>query len=198
MIHQINRKILNSTIILICTFIIIHFSYYISQIQTKIDDINMFDEIDAIIVLTGDKNRIAHGINILKNGSGQRLLISGVNEKISNTKIKDLYGVDVNSKKLFDCCIDIDRISKNTFENSRETYIWSKELGFRNLLIVTSHYHVPRVKLEFSRFFSQDALHYNSVDIINNISDISIELIRKVFFEYIKYSRTSLSLLIEI
>ena len=105
----------------------------------------MFDEIDAIIVLTGDKNRIAHGINILKNGSGQRLLISGVNEKISNTKIKDLYGVDVNSKKLFDCCIDIDRISTNTFENSRETYIWSKELGFRNLLIVTSHYHVPRV-----------------------------------------------------
>ena len=198
MIHQINRKILNSTIILICTFIIIHFSYYISQIQTKIDDINMFDEIDAIIVLTGDKNRIAHGINILKNGSGQRLLISGVNEKISNTKIKNLYGVDVNSKKLFDCCIDIDRISTNTFENSRETYIWSKELGFRNLLIVTSHYHVPRVKLEFSRFFSQDALHYNSVDIINNISDISIELIRKVIFEYIKYSRTSLSLLIEI
>ena len=198
MIHQINRKILNSSIILICTFIIIHFSYYISQIQTKIDDINMFDEIDAIIVLTGDKNRIAHGINILKNGSGQRLLISGVNEKISNTKIKDLYGVDVNSKKLFDCCIDIDRISTNTFENSRETYIWSKELGFRNLLIVTSHYHVPRVKLEFSRFFSQDVLHYNSVDIINNISDISIELIRKVIFEYIKYSRTSLSLLIEI
>ena len=198
MIHQINRKILNSSIILICTFIIIHFSYYISQIQTKIDDINMFDEIDAIIVLTGDKNRIAHGINILKNGSGQRLLISGVNEKISNTKIKDLYGVDVNSKKLFDCCIDIDRISTNTFENSRETYIWSKELGFRNLLIVTSHYHVPRVKLEFSRFFSQDALHYNSVDIINNISDISIELVRKVIFEYIKYSRTSLSLLIEI
>ena len=198
MIHQINRKILNSTIILICTFIIIHFSYYILQIQTKIDDINMFDEIDAIIVLTGDKNRIAHGINILKNGSGQRLLISGVNEKISNTKIKDLYGVDVNSKKLFDCCIDIDRISTNTFENSRETYIWSKELGFRNLLIVTSHYHVPRVKLEFSRFFSQDVLHYSSVDTINNISDISIELIRKVFFEYIKYSRTSLSLLIEI
>ena len=198
MIHQINRKILNSTIILICTFIIIHFSYYISQIQTKIDDINMFDEIDAIIVLTGDKNRIAHGINILKNGSAQRLLISGVNEKISNTKIKNLYGVDVNSKKLFDCCIDIDRISTNTFENSRETYIWSKELGFRNLLIVTSHYHVPRVKLEFSRFFSQDALHYNSVDIINNISDISIELVRKVIFEYIKYSRTSLSLLIEI
>ena len=198
MIHQINRKIFNSSIILICTFIIIHFSYYISQIQTKIDDINMFDEIDAIIVLTGDKNRIAHGINILKNGSAQRLLISGVNEKISNTKIKNLYGVDVNSKKLFDCCIDIDRISTNTFENSRETYIWSKELGFRNLLIVTSHYHVPRVKLEFSRFFSQDALHYNSVDIINNISDISIELIRKVFFEYIKYSRTSLSLLIEI
>ena len=198
MIHQINRKILNSTIILICTFIIIHFSYYISQIQTKIDDINIFDEIDAIIVLTGDKNRIAHGINILKNGSGQRLLISGVNEKISNTKIKNLYGVDINSKKLFDCCIDIDRISTNTFENSRETYIWSKELGFRNLLIVTSHYHVPRVKLEFSRFFSQDALHYNSVDIINNISDISIELVRKVIFEYIKYSRTSLSLLIEI
>lgn len=198
MIHQINRKKLYSIIIFICTLIIIHFSYYISQIQTHLDDRNTLDEIDAVIVLTGDKNRISQGINILKNGSGHRLLISGVNEKINNTKIKTLYGIDLKSKELFECCIDIDRISKNTFENSRETYFWSRELNFRKLIIVTSHYHIPRVRLEFSRFFSHDDLYYSSVDNINNVSDISIKLIRKVIFEYIKYLRTSLSLLIEI
>ena len=198
MIHQINRKILYSIIILTLTFIIIHFSYYISQIPNQITDRNNFDKIDAIIVLTGDKNRISEGINILKNGYGSRLLISGVNKKISNAKIKNLYGNDLKSKRLFDCCIDIDRISTNTFENSRETYLWSRELGFKNLLIITSHYHVPRVKLEFSRFFNYDDLLYSSVDTINNISDISFELIRKVILEYTKYLRTSLSLLIEI
>ena len=72
--------------------------------------------------------------------------------------VKSLYGNDSETRNLFDCCIDIDRISENTFQNSRETYFWARDLNLNSLLVVTSNYHIPRVKLEFSRFFYEDNL----------------------------------------
>ncbi len=91
------------------------------------------------------------------------------------------------------------RISENTFQNSRETYFWARDLNLNSLLVVTSNYHIPRVKLEFSRFFYEDNLYYKSVNITDDDnSNLSIEMIKKYLLEYTKYLRTSLSLLIEI
>ena len=154
---------------------------------------------DGIVVLTGDKYRISEGIKILKKNSNERLLISGVNKKISKSKIISLYGNDPETKQLFDCCIDIDKVSTNTFENSREAYFWARDRQLKTLLIVTSNYHIPRVKLEFSRFFQENILYYNPVNITeDDESNISLEMIKKITFEYIKYLRTSLSFLVKI
>ena len=179
--------------------VIVHFTYYLSQISSTANRDNTFVNTDGIVVLTGDKNRISEGINILKKNSSQRLLISGVNKKISNSVIKSLYANDTETRQLFNCCIHFDKISKNTFENSRETYFWARDQNLKTLLIVTSYYHIPRVKLEFSRFFQKDSLYYKSVKVAkDDESDISIEIIRKIIFEYIKYLRTSLSFLVKI
>ena len=179
--------------------VIVHFTYYLSQIPNTANRNNAFINTDGIVVLTGDKNRISEGINILKKSSSQRLLISGVNKKISNSVIKSLYANDTETRQLFNCCIHFDKISKNTFENSRETYFWARDQNLKTLLIVTSYYHIPRVKLEFSRFFQKDSLYYKSVKVAkDDESDISIEIIRKIIFEYIKYLRTSLSFLVKI
>ena len=199
MIHQINKKILYISFFSMVILVIVHFTYYLSQIPNTANRNNAFINTDGIVVLTGDKNRISEGINILKKNTNQRLLISGVNKKISNSAIKSLYANDTETRQLFNCCIDFDKISTNTFENSRETYFWARDQNLKTLLIVTSHYHMPRVKLEFSRFFQKDSLYYKSVKVAeNDKSDISIEMIRKIIFEYIKYLRTSLSFLVKI
>jgi uncharacterized SAM-binding protein YcdF (DUF218 family) len=199
MIHQINKKNLYISFFLMVLLVIVHFTYYLSQISSTANRDNTFVNTDGIVVLTGDKNRISEGINILKKNSSQRLLISGVNKKISNSVIKSLYANDTETKQLFNCCIDFDKISTNTFENSRETYFWARDQNLKTLLIVTSYYHIPRVKLEFSRFFQKDSLYYKSVKVAkDDESDISIEIIRKIIFEYIKYLRTSLSFLVKI
>ena len=199
MIHQINKKILYISFFLMVILVIVHFTYYLSQIPNTANRNTALINTDGIVVLTGDKNRISEGINILKKNSNQRLLISGVNKKISNSAIKSLYANDTETRQLFNCCIDFDKISTNTFENSRETYFWARDQNLKTLLIVTSHYHMPRVKLEFSRFFQKDSLYYKSVKVAeNDKSDISIEMIRKIIFEYIKYLRASLRFLVKI
>jgi len=199
MIHQINKKILYISFFLMIILVTVHFTYYLSQIPSTTNQNNTFINTDGIVVLTGDKNRISEGINILKKNTNQRLLISGVNKKITNSAIKSLYANDTETRQLFNCCIDFDKISTNTFENSRETYFWARDQNLKTLLIVTSHYHMPRVKLEFSRFFQKDSLYYKSVKVAeNDKSDISIEMIRKIIFEYIKYLRASLRFLVKI
>ena len=199
MIHQINKKILYASLFVIVILIIVHFTYYLFQIPSTSNQNSTLTNTDGIVVLTGDKYRISEGIKILKKNSNERLLISGVNKKISKSKIISLYGNDAETKRLFDCCIDIDKVSTNTFENSRETYFWARDRQLKTLLIVTSNYHIPRVKLEFSRFFQKNILYYESVIITkNDESNISLEVIKKITFEYIKYLRTSLSFLVKI
>ena len=199
MIHQINKKILYASLFVIVILIIVHFTYYLFQIPSTSNQNTTLIKTDGIVVLTGDKYRISEGIKILKKNSNERLLISGVNKKISKSKIISLYGNDPETKQLFDCCIDIDKVSTNTFENSREAYFWARDRQLKTLLIVTSNYHIPRVKLEFSRFFKENILYYNPVNITeDDESNISLEMIKKITFEYIKYLRTSLSFLVKI
>ena len=199
MIQQFINKKVYISLILAIVLVVSHFFYYLSKIPENLIDDYSKNNIEGVVVLTGDSNRISSGLKILKNGVGERLLISGVNSKITNLRIRSLYANDAFSNNLFDCCVDIDRISKNTFENSREAYLWSRNFNYKNLIIVTSDYHIPRVKLEFSRFHDANILYYHAA----NITDITqstnlLLMVKKLGLEYIKYVRASLSLLIGI
>ena len=146
------------------------------------------NKIDGIVVLTGDQYRIAKGIELLKNYPDKKLLISGVNKNINAIDIMKKFP---NNKNFFECCIDIGKDAKNTFENIIETFEWMKSNEFNSIIIVTSDYHVPRVKLEINRFIDNQQIFYEAVK--NDETD-SILRLKKITLEYIKYIRTFLSI----
>jgi len=47
------------------------------------------------------------------------------------------------------CCVDFDR-SLNTLGNAMEIRRWAVHRGFRSLIVVTSHYHMPRAMAEIA------------------------------------------------
>ncbi len=102
----------------------------------------------AIVVYTGGVSRIAEAVKLLKDGKGQRLLISGVYKNTSKKTLQAQFHIE---KKLFDCCIDIDKHATNTQGNAIETGKWSASHQFDSLIIVTSNYHMPRSLLETQR-----------------------------------------------
>ncbi|MFV2093429.1 MAG: YdcF family protein [Hyphomicrobiales bacterium] len=102
---------------------------------------------DGIVVFTGGKDRIAVAANLLAQGRGRRLLISGVNP---STPRRDLEGLAPEMEQLSDCCIDLGRQAEDTIGNARETADWANGYGFRSLLVVTSAYHLPRSLTELS------------------------------------------------
>lgn len=103
---------------------------------------------DAIVVLTGGEARIPEAVKLLSQGKGKRLLISGVNPI---TKKRELARLAPNSKKWFQCCIDVDQVARDTIGNADETRSWVEERGFRSLIVVTASYHMPRSLAELRR-----------------------------------------------
>jgi len=101
---------------------------------------------DGIVVWTGKGGgRLESGGQLLQKAKGERLLISGVNEKIDMTAIQALINID---GALADCCIDLDYAATNTLGNARETAAWASALGYEHIILVTSAYHMPRAQVE--------------------------------------------------
>jgi len=189
MLNQFKDNIVHIILTLFLILILSHFIFFLSLVKNFKSDYSAFTSIDSIVVLTGDKFRISKGMEILSNGIGEKLLLSGVNKNIKIINIKNEFP---KYKNYFDCCVDIDNISSNTFENSRETFLWLEKNKYISVLVVSSDYHMPRVKLEFERFFETRNTYYHPVNSNNDVN--AIGKIKKLFFEYVKYMRTYISL----
>jgi uncharacterized SAM-binding protein YcdF (DUF218 family) len=102
---------------------------------------------DGIVVLTGGEARIAAGANLLKQGRGRRLLISGVNRKTTKEDVERISALD---HKSFTCCVDLGYEALDTVGNADETRTWANANGYRKLIVVTSSYHMPRTLAELA------------------------------------------------
>jgi uncharacterized SAM-binding protein YcdF (DUF218 family) len=103
---------------------------------------------DAIVVLTGGRSRLESGIDLLREGKGRKLFVSGVNHQVA---LDDLLGVSGHAPDWALCCIVLGHQADNTFGNAQETAQWIRGQGFRSLRLVTAWYHMPRSLLEFGR-----------------------------------------------
>jgi uncharacterized SAM-binding protein YcdF (DUF218 family) len=102
---------------------------------------------DGIVVLTGGSSRVSDAMELLADGYGKRLLISGVHPA---SGASDISRSLPDNQSLLSCCVDLDRSAINTRSNAAETRRWAHERGFRSLIVVTSNYHMPRAIVELS------------------------------------------------
>jgi len=103
---------------------------------------------DAIVVLTGGRLRLQTGIELLREGKGRALFVSGVNQQVD---LDDLLRISGTAPDRVTCCVELGHEADNTFGNAQETARWIRARGFRSLRLVTAWYHMPRSLLEFDR-----------------------------------------------
>jgi uncharacterized SAM-binding protein YcdF (DUF218 family) len=101
---------------------------------------------DAIVALTGASSiRIEAAVQLLEEGKGRRLLISGVNPQARRSEVKYVArGVG----RIWDCCVDLGFRAETTRGNAVETARWVEYHRYRSLIVVTADYHIPRAVLE--------------------------------------------------
>ena len=102
--------------------------------------------VDAIVVLTGGGARLDTAATLFENGTGHRMLVSGVDLATTRPLLKKL----MHGGKRFDCCADIGYTAEDTHGNAVEAADWARAHHFRSVLLVTARYHMPRAKTEFA------------------------------------------------
>lgn len=102
---------------------------------------------DAIVVLTGGSGRIARGLDVLRAGDAQRMLVSGVDPDVRPHELAAQFKSD---RGLFACCVDLGHESVDTRSNAEETAEWVREHGYRSVRLVTSDWHMARARMELS------------------------------------------------
>lgn len=107
----------------------------------------------AIVVLTGGGGRVEYGFELLAQGRGDALFISGVNEnvplgaliaKAPQTMRSLLF--TISGQKIF-----IGRDARNTIGNAEESAEWVRQGNYKSILLVTADYHMPRSLIEFEQ-----------------------------------------------
>jgi uncharacterized SAM-binding protein YcdF (DUF218 family) len=110
---------------------------------------------DAIVVLTGGSMRLQSGLDLLREGKGKKLFVSGVNREVG---LEELLRVAGNAPAWAACCVALGHDADNTWGNARETARWMRRNGYRSLRLVTAWYHMRRGLLEFERAMPQVAI----------------------------------------
>ena len=140
---------------------------------------------DGIVALTGEGGRLVPAMNLLEDGLGQRLLISGVNPTTTKSSLRSL----LHGGKLFDCCVDLGFSALDTRGNAEETARWVRDHHYNSLIIVTADYHMPRSLVEFgSEMPGVKLIPYPVADAIDSPN---WQTVRRLSSEYVKYLASS-------
>lgn len=103
---------------------------------------------DAIVVPTGSGGRIPRGLALLRDGSAEKMLVTGVDLNVNAAEFAAEYEVPA---VVMECCVTLGFTALDTRGNARETAHWMEQNGFTSLRLVTSDWHMRRVALELSR-----------------------------------------------
>lgn len=101
---------------------------------------------DAIVVLTGGRDRLGTGLDLLTSQLGDSLFVSGVPRGVDQDDVLRQIG---RQQDHHDPRIQLGHLADDTVGNAQETALWVRDRKITSLRLVTGAYHMPRALLEF-------------------------------------------------
>ena len=117
---------------------------FVSMIPTSVSD--TVTPCDAIVVLTGGRERLKTAVQLWRADRESWLFISGV---FPNTPVAALFPEVATDEGALQKRLVVGRLAGDTVGNAVETAIWVREHNIRSIRLVTSAYHMPRSLIEF-------------------------------------------------
>jgi uncharacterized SAM-binding protein YcdF (DUF218 family) len=167
------------------------FMIFLKKIQYN--QVNFNYQTDGIAVLTGGKGRVDLGLELFNKNINLRLIISGVDKKVS---AKSIIPNDLKNKFK----ITIDKDSESTYQNAKIINKWATKYKLQNISIITSYYHMPRsLLLMQSMAPSINFYAYPVEKKISNNNPVKENIFYYFFLmeEYIKYLVSHLTIFIK-
>lgn len=107
---------------------------------------------DAIVALTGGTGRLDYGLQLLADGKGKALFITGVgvNHTVDSLMHQTAEPLRSRLEAMGNLPIFIGYEAENTIGNVMEARPWLESHHYKTVYLVTSNYHMPRSMEEFS------------------------------------------------
>ncbi len=96
---------------------------------------------DCAIVLTGERNRLDEGLDLLYQNKVNKLIVSGVNP---NSHLEEIFPHLVFYGKIQKENIILEKNSKTTYGNAQQTLPLVEALKCQDLILITSRLHMHR------------------------------------------------------
>ncbi len=113
---------------------------------------DILTQADAIVVVSGDSDRMRHAIDLYKQGYAPKLILSGAARDGLTSNALAMY-IEASRSGVPNEAIITEEKAYNTYENA----IYTKEIvlsqGMKNLILVSSPYHQRRVYETFKSVF---------------------------------------------
>lgn len=106
---------------------------------------------EALVVLTGGKGRIEHGLAMLAKDAAPVLFISGVEARVTDEKILREYATPEVRQRIQENGgeIVLDRIARSTVSNADQTAAFLRKRNIHRIRLITADYHMRRSLHEF-------------------------------------------------
>lgn len=149
------RFLLNSFVVFLiaCTFIFItclFLPYYAYDQNELVSKVFFKKAPDLISVYTGDVGRLDYTFKLANKYPSSKVLISGVYAKNSLTTLLKKQGKGISVDEYLENeshHIELDYLARNTIENVLSTIRYLGKIdGVKKILIVSSDYHIFRIK----------------------------------------------------
>ena len=124
-----------------CLFLIWLGGFIIFQQYIRKRPIDSTTKTDAIVVLTGGKNRIAEAVKLYNNGLADMLFISGVEPHVNFGSLEKQNKIQIMRQKDH---VILGKEATNTIENAIEVSEIIRRNNLKSIRLVTSYYHMPR------------------------------------------------------
>ncbi len=147
---------------------------------------------EAIVVLTGDQDRIARAIELLRLRGSPILVISGTAKGATLTDLVNQQGgASKNIHEVWNKII-LESESRSTSENAYQTGLILQKLGFQRVVLVTSDYHMYRAQRIFRRVLPGfEILEYpiasEACDWPFNLTEQAFSGFSKLWADYLKH-----------
>lgn len=156
--------------------------------DTSIDSWVRDQRADCAVVLTGGAGRVKEGMDLLARRSIRKLIVSGVNPQAD---WRDIFTNWPFYQDVAEADIILERRSRTTFGNAQQTLAVAEALRCRDLLVITSQYHLHRALLTFRAEFDDRipvegrAVSSGSSD--PEFSEIAFESAKSLFYSLWAY-----------
>ena len=108
--------------------------------------VDEYTKTDAVVVLTGGRNRIAESIRLLNNNLADKLFISGVSKNVSIKDIESKAKIHIDNPDK----VELGYKARDTIGNAAEVKEWIENNNITSVRLVTSNYHLPRSMVELN------------------------------------------------